>query len=216
MVLMRVAILSLLLTILGASQGSAQEILLLSDQYVQRLNEKALPVYKEGVIAYDHINYDQALTYFYKAMQQDPKHVKLRLLVGRFALERGKIKQGEDARKVLFVAQEAYERLLAVENLKPEDLRRAEADLKEVRTLMNELPKRDIRREATGMAIIKEVAQERASFTGLRPLGIQDSDQEDKPKAAVPAAPPSPPVTAAPAPAANGYFSQEGVDAITK
>jgi len=175
----RIFVLSMLLAMAGLSSSHAQEITLLTDTYVQRLNEKALPVYKEGIRAHDRINYDRSLALFYQTMRLDPKHIKLRLMVGRFALERGKMKQGEEALKLLNQAQEAYSYLLTMDNLKPEDRRRAETDLQQTRSLIAELPKRDTRREATGLQIIQEVAKEREEGIGLAPLGITDASEDD-------------------------------------
>jgi len=171
MLLPRPLVLSLLLAVSSATAAFGQDITLLTQPYVERLDEKALPVYREGVIAYDRVNYDRALNLFFEAMQLDPRHVKLRLLVGNFAMERGKMKHGEEALRMFNVAREAFERLVSIETLKPEDRRRAETDLEQTRQLIANLPKRDTQREATGMQIIQEVAKEREESMGLTPLG---------------------------------------------
>ncbi len=174
---LRLVLLPLLFTLLGAVKASAQDVTLLTEPYAKKLNEKAVVVYNQGVRAYDFVNYDAALDNFYQAMQLDPKHIKLRLLVSRFALQRGRLKHGEEALRLFNIAREASSGLLAMPELKEDDKRRAQTDFNDAKALATDLPKRDTLREATGKQIIEEVAKEREQFAkeGLQPLGISES-----------------------------------------
>jgi hypothetical protein len=160
--------------ILAAASVSshAQTIVLLPDDYVKKLNPKALKTYEEGVKAYDHVNLDLALEKFYKAMQQDPKHIKIRFLVAQFAHERGRMKTGEKTIQFFSMAEEALNGLVARKGLKDKDLERAERDLSVLKRDQDNVANRDIIREATGKQIVAEIIKEREEFakTGLPPL----------------------------------------------
>ncbi len=164
-----------------AASSHAQSMVLLTDEYVKKLNPKAAKTYKDGAKAYDHVNMDMALEKFYKVMQQDPKHIKIRFLVARFAHERGRMKSGERTIQLYAIAEEALNGLVARKGLKKKDLERAERDLKVVKTDQGNIANRDIIREATGKQIVAEIIREREEFSkiGLAPLqGDLDKREE--------------------------------------
>jgi len=156
----------------SASTSYAQDLALLTPEYVKKLDPKAVEVYRQGADAYDHVNYELAMKRFYEAMQLDPNHVKLRFLVARLAHDRGRMLHGEDAVRLFNMAEEALTGLINRKNLQPEDLRRAEEDLKEVKREIEDVGKRDTRRKAIGRQIIEEVAKEREAPAPLKPLGV--------------------------------------------
>jgi hypothetical protein len=172
---------ALALVVLGASAAQAQQIALLTEKYTKKLNEKALATYQEGAKAYDHVNFDLAIKRLHEAMKQDPKHIKLRLLVARFAYERAKVKMGEEAIRLLAIAEEALTALIERKDLKPEDRRRAETDLAEVQRAAKGLTQRDTLRETAGKAIIEDVIKEREQMEGkaLPTLGLKSGSEEN-------------------------------------
>ncbi len=165
----------------AAATSHAQSIVLLADEYVKKLSPKALKTYKDGAKAYDHVNLDIALDKFYKAMQQDPKHIKIRFLVARFAHDRGRMKSGEKTIQLYAIAEEALNGLVARKGLKEKDQQRAERDLSVLKGDQKSVANRDIIREATGKQIVAEIIKEREEFikTGLPPLqGDLDKREE--------------------------------------
>ncbi|MCX7015300.1 MAG: hypothetical protein NTW86_22560 [Candidatus Sumerlaeota bacterium] len=172
----RIRIFLALAGLMLAAAAHAQSIVLLTDPYVKKLSPEALKVYQEGVEAYDHVNYDLAVSKFYEAMKLDPQHVKLRFLVEDLAYRRARTKNGADATDLYNIAEEALNGLISRQDLKPEDLRRAQEALKAVKSDLDDLARRDVRREATGRQIIEEIATESEKPTSLPPLGIQSTN----------------------------------------
>jgi hypothetical protein len=147
----------------------AQEVMLLGEADIKRLNPEARDLYNKAVVSLDKVDPISAIEYLEQAAKLNPEVLELDFLLARLACDRARVTYGDESVKYYDIAEKAMELVKEQKDVNGEILQRAARKLDIIKEEKQAIPERDAKRASVGLEFLEARARLLLAQTGPTP-----------------------------------------------